>query len=89
MQNCHILIPNSENPIIVSDTADQNYVFSSFTTNNRNKLYVKNQNVYPQSISSTFSARIPYSLVRDTNIISEINIENTDYHKLAEEAGIE
>ena len=88
MQNCHILIPNSENPVIVASNADQNAVFSGFTTNNNNKIYVKNQNVYPQSTSSTFSQRIPYSLVRDTNIISEINSNNTDYIKLAEEAGI-
>lgn len=88
MQNCHILIPNSENPIIVASDADQNAVFSGFTTNNNNKIYVKNQNVYPQNTSSTFSQRIPYSLVRDTNIISEINSNNTDYIKLAEEAGI-
>ena len=87
MRNCAILIPNSENPIIVANSADQGYAFTSFSNNN-NKLYVTRSSVYPQNTSSTFSQRIPYSLITSSGAISEINENNATYYQLLEEAGL-
>ena len=87
MSNCSILMPNSENPIIVSDTTDQNSAFYGFVNNN-NKLYVIKSSVYPQSTSSTFSQRTPYSLTTSSGAISEINENNNTYYQLLEEAGL-
>ena len=89
IRNCSILLPNLESPIIVSNTSDQSASFTSFANNN-NKLYVKEGflSIYPQNMSSTFSQRSPYSLIRDSGAISEINDNNATYYSLLEEAGL-
>ena len=56
--------------------------------NNNNKLYVIKSSVYPQSTSSTFSQRTPYSLTTSSGAISEINENNNTYYQLLEEAGL-
>lgn len=87
MYDCSILMPNTTIPIITEGY--QNLSFSGFQ-GNRNKLFVKDINSYPQSSSSTFSYKVPFNLIASERAaISQINDSNTTYHALMQEAGLE
>lgn len=86
MENCNILVPNSDQPIRVG-SGDRSYCFTNFL-NNRNKLYVKNRDSYPNSIYSSTDYDVPsYLIASERQAIIQINESNQDYQALKEEAG--
>jgi len=87
MNNCSILIPNSEIPIVTIGSLNNS--FSSFQSQN-NKLYVKNRDVYPNYAGGSSQYNVPYNLIASERAaISQINDSNQDFHNLMQEAGLE
>jgi len=88
MQNCNLIILNSELPII--SKRDRNSGFSGFIAGN-NYLYVKNsvvRDLYPNSINSSGYANVPYSLIEsERSNIRIVDATNTTYQALMEEVG--
>ena len=88
MQNCNIIVLNSENPIITN--GDRNSGFSNFISGN-NWLYVKDdtvRNKYPNSVNSISTFDVPYNLIEsERGHILRISDNSATYQSLMEEVG--
>lgn len=92
LQNCNILIPNTDLPIITSTSANTYFGFSNFTNqSNNNKIYVTAAaySRYPEDSSTSTGFNTPYNLISGKSAtFSTISSSNANYLALKEEAGI-